>query len=141
MNDLRTSPTLGPSGDELEGMLRSFFRAEVPDPWPAMKAPAAVVKFEKPRRSTWLRIGPRLAVAACVAFLLLGYLALGSMFPKHQAVDGLNNAGPPIGKQDNRPRRVHTPSGREALMWEEKSSGERPTIIIQLQEIKGSNDR
>jgi hypothetical protein len=140
MIDLRTSPTFGPSGDELDGMLRSFFRAEVPDPWPTMKAPPAVVKFEKPRRSTWLRIGPRLAIAASVGLLLVGYLALGSIFPKHQANDGLNN-GPTIGSNNNRPRRVHTPGGREALMWEEKTPGDRPTIIIQLQEIKGSNNR
>jgi hypothetical protein len=139
MIDLRTSPTLGPSGDELEGMLRSFFRAEVPDPWPTMKAPEAVVKFQKPRRSTWLRIGPRLAIAASVGLLLVGYLALGSIFPKHQPNDGLNN-GSTIGK-NNPPRRVHTPGGREAFMWEEKTPGDRPTIIIQLQEIKGSNDR
>src|SRR5262249_29702899 len=140
MNDLRTSPAFGPSGDELEGMLRSFFRAEVPDPWPTMKFPEPAVKLHKPRRSTWLRIGPRLAIAASVAFLLIGYLALGSIFPKHQA-DGVNNGGRTIGSNNNRPRRVHTPGGREAFMWEQKTPGDKGTIIIQLQEIKGSNDR
>jgi hypothetical protein len=140
MNDLRTSPGFGPSGDELEGMLRTFFRAEVPDPWPTMKFPEPILKLRKPRRSTWLRVGPRLAVAASVALLVVGYLALGSIFPKHQP-DGPSMNGPTIGQKDNRPRRVHTPGGREALMWEQKTSGDRPTIIIQLQEIKGSKDR
>jgi hypothetical protein len=137
MNDLRTSPTFGPSGDELDGMLRSFFRAEVPDPWPTMKFPEPVLKLHKPRRSTWLRIGPRLAIAASVAFLLIGYLALGSIFPKHEA-NGLNSNGRTIGSN---PRRVHTPGGREALMWEQKAPGHQGTIIIQLQEIKGNSDR
>ena len=130
MNDLRTSPAFGPSSDELDGMLRSFFRAEVPDPWPTMKFPEAVVKLHKPRRSTWLRIGPRLAVAASVAFLLLGYLALGSMFPKHQQ-SGLENIGPTIGKKDNRP--VHrlvpiiTPKGHKYIM-EEEANPDRPNF-------------
>src|SRR5260370_23978794 len=117
-------------------MLRSFFRAEVPDPWPTLKVPEAMMKPAK-RRSVWLRIGPRLALAASVAFLLFGYLTLASIFPK-QLPNGVNNGGPQIG---NVPRRVHTRSGNEALMWEEKSPGARPTIFIQLQEIKGSNDR
>ena len=130
MIDLRTSPGFGPSGDELEGMLRSFFRAEVPDPWPMMKAPAepVVVKLPKPRRSTWLRIGPRLAIAASVAFLLLGYLALGSIFPKHQQeviIRGERNIA-------NRPvlRQIITPKGFPNIM-EEKVNSDR-TINIKF---------
>jgi hypothetical protein len=122
MNDLRTSPAFGPSSDELDGMLRSFFRAEVPDPWPTMKFPEPVVKLHKPRRSAWLRIGPRLAIAASVAFLLLGYLALGSIFPRHQPGEGLNSGDRDIAK-DNRPvlRRVRTPSGNNALELEQRN--------------------
>ena len=131
MIDLRTSPTFGPSGDELDGMLRSFFRAEVPDPWPTMKAPPAVVKFEKPRRSTWLRIGPRLAIAASVGLLLVGYLALGSIFPKHQQ-DGMNMGERNIAK-DNRPVRwrFRTPQGFPGT-GEEKINSDR-TINLKLQ--------
>jgi hypothetical protein len=124
MNDLRTSPTFDSSGDELEGMLRSFFRAEVPDPWPMMKAPEPVVKLPMRKRSPWLRVGPRLAVAASVAFLLLGYLALGSIFPKHEQV-GPNPGERNIAK-DNRPKLlpIITPKGFKNLM-EEKVNPDR----------------
>jgi len=130
MNDLRPSPAFGPSSDELDGMLRSFFRAEVPDPWPTMKFPEPVVKLHRPRRSAWLRIGPRLAIAASVAFLLLGYLALGSIFPKHQTAAGLNNGERNIAK-DNRPvrHRFRTPQGD--VITEEKINPDR-TIKVDV---------
>ena len=31
----------GPPPDEIDGLLRAFFRAELPDPWPVLKSPAA----------------------------------------------------------------------------------------------------
>jgi hypothetical protein len=70
------------SEDELEGMLRAYYKAELPNPWPSLEAPAArndILPMRPPvRRFPMLR--SRLALAACVAFLVAGPLALSSYF-------------------------------------------------------------
>jgi hypothetical protein len=70
------------SEDELEGMLRAYYKAELPNPWPSLEAPAArnnILPMRPPmRRFPMLR--SRLALAACVAFLVAGPLALSAYF-------------------------------------------------------------
>ena len=61
-------PGLG--GDDLDRVLRGFFRAEMPRPWPEPRTPRAVTP---PARSY-----SRWALAASVGLLLLGSWALGS---------------------------------------------------------------
>jgi hypothetical protein len=66
--------------DPIDGMLGKYFQAEMPNPWPAFRAP------EEPSvlplaRSRWLTYS-RIAVAACIAALLAGYLALAAYFPR-----------------------------------------------------------
>ncbi len=65
-----------PSLERAEQTLRAFFRKEMPEPWP----PANVPPDEKSQRLrfSWY---VRLVVAASLAFLLIGYLTLASMFP------------------------------------------------------------
>src|SRR5262245_55934618 len=66
-----------PPGD-LDAALRAFFAAEMPAPWPPFRPPAAVLPFPArrpaPARRPWR--GSRLALAASVALLALGALAL-----------------------------------------------------------------
>jgi hypothetical protein len=92
----QTNRTILPPDDELDGLLRAFFRAERPDPWPAMKAPPQTLPFvprtvngrgaakqslptlptpatKATRRPLWRS---RLALAASVALLLGGTLFL-----------------------------------------------------------------
>ena len=78
--------------DDLEGLLRAFFRAEMPDPWPTLPAPAAA-----PRRGPLGR--SRLALAASVAFLLIGQLSLCGTLP-----DAPPFAGREESKEGERPR-------------------------------------
>jgi len=70
------------SEDELEGMLRAYYKAELPNPWPSLEAPATrndILPMRPPvRRFPMLR--SRLALAACVAFLVAGPLALSAYF-------------------------------------------------------------
>jgi hypothetical protein len=76
-----TSPTL-PPGDDVDALLRDFFRKEMPAPRPAFQVPrerpvAPVLSFPAPagpapRRSSWRS---RLALAASIA-LLIGSSAL-----------------------------------------------------------------
>lgn len=66
--------------EPIDGMLSKYFHAQMPDPWPAFQAP------EEPSvlpitRSRWLTY-TRIAVAACIAALLAGYLALAAYFPR-----------------------------------------------------------
>src|SRR5688572_27365360 len=68
---------------QTEQLLTRYFQAEMPKPWPAFRAPevngASVPMVSSSRRKTrWMG---RMALAASVAFLFLGYLALANMFP------------------------------------------------------------
>jgi hypothetical protein len=89
-----------PPGD-LDGLLRAFFRAEMPHPWPAAQIPeqpspflqrngtAAHLNGEDRRPAgiaarlaprSWTKVRSRLALAASVALLLLGTLLLSGKF-------------------------------------------------------------
>jgi hypothetical protein len=58
----------GRPGDVPDGLLRAFFRAELPDPWPHF------------RKRSWTAARSRLALAATVGLLLLGTLLLSGQF-------------------------------------------------------------
>lgn len=76
-------PPRVPPDDEIDGLLRAFFRAELPHPWPAMKAPAAPqtapVPSSPPHPALWRS---RLALAASVALLALGSLFVPGQSPR-----------------------------------------------------------
>ena len=60
--------------DRLDELLRQFYRAELPAPWPASPA-TAEVKVAAPR-SRWSLWNSRAALAASILLLLLGHLLL-----------------------------------------------------------------
>jgi hypothetical protein len=63
------NPDIRPEqADEIDALLRAFFRAEMPRTWPAFKAPTA----PSAQGSWWARSRSRLALAASVALLVLG---------------------------------------------------------------------
>jgi anti-sigma factor RsiW len=68
--------------EEIDGLLRAFFRAELPHPWPAMKAPAAPTAPARPAPSRPALWRSRLALAASVAVLALGALFLPGPAPR-----------------------------------------------------------
>lgn len=78
-------PLAGPrqrdcSPDDLDGLLRTFFRAQVPEPWPVLKPPATPSLQREgcaPRRRPLL--GSRFALAASLLILLIGQLLVSSM--------------------------------------------------------------
>ncbi len=67
MNVHQRSPR---ESDNLDALLRGFFRSEMPDPWPAWKAPNQGKPTSSARR--WTAVRSKLALAASVALLLLG---------------------------------------------------------------------
>jgi len=76
------SPERGLSGDDLDGLLSAFFRAELPDPWPAVTVPAPAIlplpAAAPPRR----RNASRLALAASVALFLTGSWLVSGKLPE-----------------------------------------------------------
>jgi hypothetical protein len=81
----------GRPGADPDGLLGAFFKAELPDPWPACRRPGDRVRSTTPSRQTspsggpprgrtWTAARSRLALAASVALLLLGTLLLSGKF-------------------------------------------------------------
>jgi len=68
MNPLSPLPT-----DDVDGVLRAFFRAEAPAPWP--KAPQVAASTAK----GWPLTRSRLALAAAAALLALGLTAVAAL--------------------------------------------------------------
>jgi hypothetical protein len=72
-----------PEGDDVEQLLRAFYRAEMPDPWPSFEAPAEpplVLPFPAAPARRPLFTRSRLALAASVALLLGGVWSLSGKF-------------------------------------------------------------
>jgi hypothetical protein len=83
--------SFSPSDDELDGLLRSFFRGEMPRPWPVLEPPAAAIVSlsspELPRSGVLSR--SRVVLAASVAFLIGGQALLSHALQ----TDGSANPG------------------------------------------------
>jgi hypothetical protein len=93
------------SGDDLDGLLRAFFRAEMPHPWPELEAPA-FTSVPSTRLAFWRGIKrSHLALAASVALLIGGSLLFSGKLP---AV-GKIMIGPDISAntpEDHRPKKA-----------------------------------
>jgi hypothetical protein len=64
------------STDDVDGVLRAFFKAQMPAPWPSLKVPPIVAKTAK----GWPMMRSRLALAASVGLLALGLSSLAGAF-------------------------------------------------------------
>jgi hypothetical protein len=98
----------GLAEDKVDGLLVSFFKREMPAPWPEAKVPAVSGAIAYPR--FWLRSYSRLVLVASVALILFGYLLVAAMFPV-ESEPGLNiNRHQTIGNKPGLP--VPTPGQR-----------------------------
>ena len=81
--------------DELDGLLRGYFQAEMPDPWPSLEAPAPrhALPAMPPsgRKAFW---GSRLALAASLALLLGGSVFLSGSLPAGKQPEGVPTKDP-----------------------------------------------
>ena len=69
--------------DDLDGLLRAFYQAEMPHPWPDLDPPARTL-LPPPRVSFWYRISrSHLALAASIALLIAGMLLLSGKLALH----------------------------------------------------------
>jgi len=118
MNTLPRPPMNVPgreqSPGEIDGLLRRFFRAEMPDPWPA--APATRVPVSVPvTRPTRPLLRSRFALAASLLLLLIGHVSLSGRFADNvpNAPDSAGaNVGSRHGASGNlvRPQRTTLPT-------------------------------
>jgi len=113
MNDLRRPPIQGgPSRppENLDDLLRRFFRSEMPRPWPVAPQVSAPRKLQPSR--PWFRHSSRLALAAAVTLFLIGYLVLARKFPTNQSpqqpsIDSTNpTATDPLKRHPNLPGKM-----------------------------------
>ena len=74
----RVQRLLFSGGDDLDALLRGFFEAQLPRPWPALKppAPSAEARAPLPSQHRRPRSASRWALAASVALLLGGQVWL-----------------------------------------------------------------
>lgn len=123
--------------DDLETLLRRFFRAETPNPWPALKVPARP-RPPFPRRRPWW--GSRFALAATVTLCLAGSAMLATLFPRaipssveptgKDTIGGSLDLPGKRGPVAPEPFTAKTPSGHTVKGWEE-SKGK--TTIIKME--------
>jgi hypothetical protein len=66
--------------DDIDGLLRAFLRAEMPDPWPTMKFPTRTQTLRPTALRRWPLLNSRFALAATVALCLVGSMSLASIF-------------------------------------------------------------
>ena len=97
MSRMKQPPVAPPwsarGADDLDGLLRSFFQAELPSPWPAPALPAEPPTTPAPRRPLWRS---RAALAASVALLLAGNLFLAPRFQGTEPPSADPGSGPII---------------------------------------------
>jgi hypothetical protein len=80
--------------NELDGLLRAFFRAQVPEPWPELKPPAPLSprgEGAAARRRSLFR--SRFILAASLLILLLSQLFVSRMFSGYTRVAMDSNRG------------------------------------------------
>lgn len=73
----------------VDGLLRAFFRHEMPKSWPTMTVPPLPNQSQPTGRRAWV-FPRRGTLAAAVAFFLASYFLVASLFPTHH----LPSSGP-----------------------------------------------
>ena len=67
--------------DDLEKLLHSYFRAEMPEPWPSPPLASAQAESPSPEATAPVAVRSKLALAASVARLIAGTMLLPSRMP------------------------------------------------------------
>jgi hypothetical protein len=98
---------------EIDGLLRRFFRAEMPAPWPAAPATGHPASVPVTRLSRPL-LRSRFALAASLLLLLVGHLSLSGRFADN-VPNAADSAGAKVGSRHGasgdlvRPQRTTLP--------------------------------
>jgi hypothetical protein len=113
----------------VDGLLHDFFRAEMPDPWPA---PPAFQKEKKQpllqRSRQWVRARRPLALAAAIILFMAGYETLSFFCPSAIPEIVNRSPNPNIARE---PRVVPVRGGGAARVWEQQLPGGGVRIIVE----------
>jgi len=134
-----------PSGDDLDALLGAFYKAQMPTPWPAFPPPARprTLPLRPQARRPWPVVASRLALAASVALLLLGFWLLpagrreeGAKFPTIGGTEAgkgrlLAPGGTPWGKQ---PGKRASDKAKSSIQLEQGGNG-GTNIKITVEEL------
>ncbi len=97
-------------GDDLDGLLRKFFKSQLPQPWPAPQARVSVTSSKRYAVGRSLVRG-RWALAASVALLFLGsWLLPNRLTPDAQSENGIS--APPFADRQVLPKRSKQHPGK-----------------------------
>ena len=91
---------------EMDDLLHDYFQAEMPKTWPQFKAPRET-RAKKPE-TLWSRYSGRVALAACIALLVAGYLMIGGDGQPVRTPDGVQQVGGNIASKDGGPNAAKT---------------------------------
>jgi len=113
--NLLEEPSLHP-GDNLDNLLRAYFQAEMPNPWPSMEAPAPGLSvapgLPAPAKGRGSLFRSRLALAASITLLLAAPLFLGGKLRDTSAPGELRDGIPSAGTLDPRgPKKYRSSEG------------------------------
>jgi hypothetical protein len=128
------SPTRGQPEEDLDGLLRAFFRSEMPEPWPTMPVPeVAPVLPMKPRAMPSRRplFRSRLALAASVALFLLGSWLLSGSFSQ-LTNDGPSPVSPSAKKHNHFKVRYEVRDGVTHVIIDGKSADEDMEDVLPM---------
>lgn len=106
MSNITTLPNEEPR-PEMDDVLHDYFQAEMPHPWPAFQMPKPA--RAKQSESLWSRYAGRVALAASIALLVAGYLAVAAYFPSAPGAKGMDAVIPNIARKDQGPRSNQLP--------------------------------
>jgi len=104
MNDLGKQQYTNPN-DRVEAVLRDYFHAAIPAPWPALQLPDEPAKPKPAVSHRLYHNAGRMALAASILALVAGYLALNAAFTP--VSPRFTPAGPNIGMKGDGSRPQH----------------------------------
>jgi len=99
--------------EDLDALLRAYFRSEMPEPWPALQPPADAAP--PPARKRWPINASRWVLAASVALLLVGQLALSGKFADYSSVKDEGTFQPPVANRNGVKVRSYKVEVEEAI--------------------------
>jgi len=104
MNDLGKQQNMNPS-ERVETVLREYFHAAMPSVWPAIQLPDEPAKPRPSVLRGLFQNAGRMALAASILALVLGYLVLNAAFTP--VTPRFSPAGPNIGMKGDGSRPQH----------------------------------
>jgi hypothetical protein len=99
--------------EDLDALLRAYFRSEMPEPWPTLQPPADVVP--PPARKRWPMNASRWVLAASVALLLVGQVVLSGKFTDYSSAKADGTFQPPVADRNGGKVRSYKVEVEEAI--------------------------